>query len=41
MRAMGVEMNVEGGDPQAIQVLWGKFAFFVALSATSTTQRSA
>lgn len=28
MRAMGVEMNVEGGNPQAIQVLWGKFAFF-------------
>ena len=31
------EENVEEGNPQ--QVLWGKFAFSVALSMISTTQK--
>ena len=38
-KANGVQMNVEEGDPH--QVLWGQFAFFVALSTIITIKRSA
>ena len=35
--ATTAEVNVEEGNPQ--QVLWGKFAFSVALSTIITTQK--